>query len=226
MSALAGTGELTRLAWRRDRVLVPASVLGLTVLAAGSAAASLDLYPDDRSAAEGLAGVVSNPAVRAMYGPLAAQTADALAVFKTVMMGAVLTSVLALVVVRRHTRTEEEDGRLELLGSGAVGRRAPLAAALAVAVAAVLLASALAAAGLVAVGTDPAGAVAVGAAWATAGLAWAGITAVAVQVASTSRGAGGIAFGALGLAYLVRAAADTAPAGSFVHGLGWLSPLG
>ncbi|MBR7743552.1 polyketide antibiotic transporter [Phycicoccus sp. BSK3Z-2] len=226
MSTLAGVGELTRLAWRRDRVLVPASVLGLAVLAAGSAAASLDLYPDDRSAAEGLAGVVSNPAVLAMYGPLASETADALAVFKTVMMGAVLTSVLALVVVRRHTRTEEEDGRLELLGSGAVGRRAPLAAAVGVAVVAVLLASGLAAVGLAAVGTDPGGSLAFGVAWATAGLAWTGITAVAVQVASTSRGAGGIAFGALGVAYLVRAAADTAPEGSGVHALGWLSPLG
>ena len=226
MSGFAGTVALTRLAWRRDRVLLPASVAGLVVLAVGSAAATLDLYPDDRAVADGLAGIIANPGVLALYGPLASPTADAFAVFKTVMMGAVLTSVLALVVVRRHTRSEEEDGRLELLQSASVGRRAPLAAAVGVAVSAVLLAGVLSAAGLAALGTEPTGALAFGVAWVVAGLAWTGITAVAVQVASTARGAGGIAFGSLAVAYLVRAAADTAADGTAAHALGWLSPLG
>ena len=44
----------------------------------------------------GLAGVLSNPSVIALYGPVAAHTADALAVFKTLMMGAFLTAVLGL----------------------------------------------------------------------------------------------------------------------------------
>ena len=119
---LTGTGELLRLALRRDRVLVPASVLGLVLLSVGSAQATLALYPDDASTTAGLGGVLANPGVIALYGPLASPTADALAVFKTVMMGAFLTAVLALVVVRRHTRTEEDEGRLELVGAGVVGR--------------------------------------------------------------------------------------------------------
>ncbi len=222
---LAGLGQLLRLAWRRDRVIVPASVLGLVLLSVGSAQATLALFPTDASAAEGLAGIVSNPAVVAMYGPISAASADALAVFKTVMMGAVLTSILGLVVVRRHTRTEEEEGRLELVGAGAVGRWAPLAAGLVVAVAAVVLASGLSTVGLVALGMDPTGSVAFGVAWATAGLAQVGVTALAVQLASTTRGAGGLAFGALGVFYVVRAAADSVDSG-VVHALGWLSPLG
>ena len=119
---LAGASDLFRLAWRRDRILVPASVLGLVVLAVGSAQATLELYPTDEAAATGLAGVLSNPSVIALYGPIASHTADALAVFKTVMLGAFLTAVLGFVVVRRHTRTEEDEGRLELLGAGVVGR--------------------------------------------------------------------------------------------------------
>ncbi len=222
---LAGFGQLHRLAWRRDRVIVPASVIGLVLLSVGSAQATLALFPDDAAAAKGLADIVSNPAVIAMYGPISAGNADALAVFKTVMMGAVLTAILGLVVVRRHTRTEEEEGRLELVGAGAVGRWAPLAAGVAVALVAVVLASVLSTGGMVAIGMDPLGSVAFGAAWLTAGVAQVGITALAVQLAATTRGAGGLAFGALGLAYVVRAAADSADS-DVVSALGWLSPLG
>lgn len=223
---LAGAPDLFRLAWRRDRILVPASVLGLVALSVGSAQATLALYPDDEAAATGLAGILTNPSVIAMYGPLASQTADALAVFKTVMMGAFLTAVLGFVVVRRHTRTEEDEGRHELVGSGVVGRWSPLAAAVALAVIAVVAASALSAVGLAALGMDGAGSAAFAVAWLSAGLATVGVTAVAVQLASTSRGAAGLGFGFLAAAYAVRAVADSADAGTPLHALGWLSPLG
>lgn len=222
---LAGAPELLRLAWRRDRVLVPASVLGLVFLAVGSARATLELYPDDASAAAGLAGVLANPAVIALYGPLASQTADALAVFKTVMLGAFLVAVLAFVIVRRHTRTEEDEGRLELLGSGVVGRWSPLAAAVTLASAAVVASSVLSGLGLAALGMDGAGSVAFAVAWLAAGLAMVGVGAVVVQVAATTRGAAGLGFGFLGVAYALRAVADSTH-GGWVHALGWLSPLG
>jgi ABC-2 type transport system permease protein len=223
---LAGAPELFRLAWRRDRILVPASVLGLVALSVGSAQATLALYPDDEAAATGLAGVLTNPSVIAMYGPLASQTADALAVFKTVMMGAFLTAVLGFVVVRRHTRTEEDEGRHELVGSGVVGRWSALAASVALACLSVIAASALSAVGLAALGMDGAGSAAFAVAWLSAGLATVGVTAVAVQLASTSRGAAGLGFGFLAAAYALRAVADSSDAGTLLHALGWLSPLG
>jgi ABC-2 type transport system permease protein len=223
---LAGFGDLFRLAWRRDRILVPSSVIGLVVLAVGSAQATLALYPTDASAATGLAGVLSNPSVIALYGPISSPSADALAVFKTVMMGAFLTAVLGFVVVRRHTRTEEDEGRLELLGAGVVGRWAPLSAAVALATIAVVAAGVLSGAGLAALGMDVTGSVAFAVSWLTAGLAMVGITAVVVQLASTTRGAAGLGFGSLGAMYAVRAIADSADPGTVVHGLGWLSPLG
>ena len=58
---LAGFSHLLRLAWRRDRILIPSSVLGLVVLAVGSAQATLALYPTDESASAGLAGVLEQP---------------------------------------------------------------------------------------------------------------------------------------------------------------------
>jgi ABC-2 type transport system permease protein len=73
---------------------------------------------------------------------------------------------------------------------------------------------------------DAAGSVAFGVAWLAAGLATVGVTAVAVQLASTTRGAAGLGFGFLAAAYALRALADSADEGSLMHALGWLSPLG
>ncbi|MBM6401087.1 ABC transporter permease [Phycicoccus sonneratiae] len=223
---LTGFWSVFRLAARRDRILVPASVLGLVLFSVGSAQATLALYPTDAAASSGLATVITNPSIVAMYGPVPAQTADAFAVLKTVMLGAFLTSVLALVVVRRHTRTEEDEGRLELLGSGVVGRWAPLTAATALAAAAVVLAAVLSGAGLAALGMDQAGSASFAVAWLTAGLATVGVSAVVVQLASTTRGAAGLGFGFLGAMYALRAMADSADPGTVTHALGWLSPLG
>jgi ABC-2 type transport system permease protein len=225
VTALAGTGALWRLAWRRDRLLVPASVVGLVALAVGSARATQGLYADASSATNDLAAILANPAVLALYGPLASPTVAALAVFKTVMMGAFLVSVLGFVIVRRHTRTEEEDGRFELVGAAAVGRWAPLAAATGLAVVAVLAASSWSALGLWAIGLDGRGSAAFGVAWATSGLATVGVAAVAVQAAGTARGAGLLGFGLLGAWYLLRAIADGSTSDA-VRALGWISPLG
>ena len=52
------------------------------------------------------------------------------------------------------------------------------------------------------------------------------MTAVVVQLASTTRGAAGLGFGFLGAMYALRAIADSADSGTWVHALGWLSPLG
>ena len=66
------------------------------------------------------------------------------------MMGSLFTAFLAFAIVRRHTRTEEEDGRFELVAAGVVGRRAPLAAAVGLATLTVLATGLLSALSLVA----------------------------------------------------------------------------
>lgn len=224
MTSFAGTGALLRLAWRRDRWIVVASVLALVATAYGSMAATLDLYPTDAAAAGGAAAMVDNPSLTALYGPLPSATAAGIGVLKTVMMGGLATAFLAFALVRRHTRSEEEDGRLELLAAGVVGRRAPLAAAVALATLTVLATGLLSALSLLGTGVDATGSFALGAVEVVAGLVMTGVTAIAVQLTSTTRGAGGIAIGVLGLAFVVRATADTST-GAGQH-LGWLSFLG
>ncbi|MER7073771.1 polyketide antibiotic transporter [Terrabacter sp. NPDC000476] len=223
---LTGTVSLLRLAARRDRVLVPASAIGLAGFVALSAQATFALFPDLRQAQASMASTLANPALVAMYGPISSLGLDSIATFKSVLLGGVFLALLAYVVVRRHTRTEEEAGRLELLGAGVVGRRAALTAAVLLGTAAVLLTVVLTVAWSVAVGLDPAGSVALGAAWLAMGLSWVGVTAVAAQLTSSTRGTAGWSLGALAVAFLVRAVGDTAADGSPLRALSWLSPLG
>ncbi|WP_270886357.1 ABC transporter permease [Pedococcus sp. 5OH_020] len=224
MSSLAGTTTLLRLAWRRDRWVVSACVVALVATAYGSMAATRDLYPTDAAAAAGAAAMTDNASLTAMYGPLPALTTAGVGVLKTVMFGSLFSAFLAFAIVRRHTRTEEEEGRLELLAAGAVGRRAATASAVLLASLAVVATALLSALSLVATGVGVSGSLALGVVVVVAGLVMTGVTAVAVQLTSTTRGAGGIAVGVLGLAYVVRALADTSTGA--VRQLAWLSFLG
>ena len=226
MSTFTGTGPLVRLASRRDRVLIPVSVLALVAFAAGSAQATIDLYPSLASALEIIRPLIENPASVALYGPMTSLTLDSFAVFKTVLLGGVFVCLLAYIVVRRHTRTEEEAGRLELLGAGAIERRSPLTAALLLGTTTVLATAVLTAWSLAAVGLDGRGSVAFGVSWTIMGLSWVGITAVAAQLTETTRGTAAISLGALGAAFLLRALGDTAGADNPARFLTWLSPLG
>jgi len=224
VSGYAGTGRLLRLALRRDRVLLPVSGLLLVALAGGSARAAVGLYADPAAAVAAAQAVQASPAIIGMYGPLAdPSNPDSIAAFKTLTVGAVLVAVLAVVLVRRHTRGDEEAGRTELLGATVVGRRAPLTAAVLLASGTVLLVSLLTGLSVAAAGPGLRGSLAFGAGWATAGLAFVGVTAVAAQVAGTARGCAGVAYGVLGVTYLLRAVGDTSPS---VAWLVWLSPLG
>ena len=210
-ASLAGTATLARLAVRRDRVLLPVGILGITLFAVSSARATLALYPTAASMDAGIKTIFASPSAVALYGPISDPTdPDALAVVKTTMLGAVLLAIFGYAVVRRHTRSEEEDGRFELVGAGVVGRRAPLAAAVGVAVCAVLLTCLLTTLGYAAIGMNVTGSVAAGAGWAATGLAFVGLTAVAAQLASTARGCAGLTMGALGVLFLLRAVADAA----------------
>ncbi|QXV56486.1 ABC transporter permease [Amycolatopsis sp. TNS106] len=222
MSTLTGTGVLFRLALRRERLRVPLWTLAFAATTAGAAAATADLYPSQRELTVLAEAVNAVPALVAFYGRIYDPTSlGAAAVLKLTGFGAALVALLLITTVVRHTRAEEESGRLDLLGSGVLGRHAPLAAALAVTVVAGLAVGVLTAGGLVVSGLPLAGSVALGAGWMTTGWAFGGIAAVIAQLCRSARLATGITGGVLGLAYLVRAIGDSGP-----EWLSWLSPVG
>ncbi|MBW1600311.1 ABC transporter permease [Streptomyces sp. JJ38] len=228
---LTGTGRLLRFALRRDRVRLPVWILALSLGTLLTATSLRDLYTTPasrRSAAE----TMGSPAALATSGPehyLTDYTHGAMLGHQMLGFTAVLAALLAVLTVTRHSRAEEESGRAELVRSAVVGRHAPLAAALGTAtVAMVALAAALA----LVLGTagipdiDWGGSLLYGAAHAAVGLVLAAVAAVTAQVTPHSRGASGLAFAVLGLAYALRAVGDVSGADGGGGALSWLSPIG
>jgi ABC-2 type transport system permease protein len=165
------------------------------------------------------------PALVALYGRVYSPTLGALSLVKMGGLGTAFLAVLAFMLVVRHTRAEEEAGRLELLGATVVGRFAPLSAGVAIGVGTSVVIGVLSALGLVATGLPAGGSVAFGLAWAATGCAFAAVGALAAQLTTGGRTATGIAAAFLGLAYMVRAVGD-ATGHDDATWFTWLSPIG
>ena len=224
-SGLAGTGALTRLAFRRDRIMLPAWVYLITVLVTTTAYSLKKLYPTAAARAQLVAAGGGNPALRFLYGRLNGSSIGALTVWRYGVWAAIFGALMTIFIVIRHTRGDEEAGRLELVGSTVVGRQAALTAGLLTAVTANVAIFALLCLALPATGLPVSGSVLFAAAIGASGLAFTGIAAVAAQLAAGVRGARGICLGVLGAAFMLRAIGDSAgPSGP--SWLTWTSPLG
>jgi ABC-2 type transport system permease protein len=223
-AGLAGTGELTRLALRRDRIALPACVYVIVALVAGTAYTFKKLYPTASGRAALAATGEGNPALRFLYGRLYGSSLGSLTTWRYGIWAAIFATLMAIFVVVRHTRTDEEAGRLELVGSAVVGRAAALVAGLVTAVAPSLAIALLLWAVLPLTGLPAAGSAALALSVGACGLAFTGITAVAAQLTSSARAARGIALGALGVAFVLRGVGDSAGA-SGLSWLSWASPL-
>jgi ABC-2 type transport system permease protein len=226
MTDFAGTGTLIRLALRRDRVLIPVWIVVFVTMAAGSAQASIDLYPDIQSRVEAARTSNASPALVSLYGRIFDETSlGELSLFKLTAFGAALVGLLAAILVVRHTRTEEESGRLELLSAGVLGRYAALTAALIVSSGTVVVLGLLTALSLIGVGLPAAGSFAFGLQWTGAGLSFAGVAAVTAQLTENARAANGFTAIVLGVSYVLRAIGDSSADGKSGW-VSWLSPIG
>ena len=222
---LAGTGALTKLAFRRDRIMLPAWVYLITVMVATNAYTFRKLYSTAAARDRLVVSGGGNPALRFLYGQLNGSSVGALTAWRIGVWAALFCALMTIFIVVRHTRGDEEAGRLELVGSAVVGRQAALTAGLLTAVTASVTVAALLCVVLSALGLPVSGSVAFALAIAANGLAFTGIAAVAAQLASGARGARGIALGVLGAAFMLRAIGDSAgPSGP--SWLTWTSPLG
>jgi ABC-2 type transport system permease protein len=223
---LAGTGTLLRLALRRDRIMLPSWVAVFVVMATISANATIGLYPDDASRIQAAEVINSTPSLVALYGRIYDVTSlGAIAMIKMGGIGAALLAVLAFMLVIRHTRAEEEVGRLELAAGGVVGVHAPLAAALASASLMAVATGLLTAVGLTAAGLPLVGSLAFGLSWTATGVVFAGVGAVAAQLTTSARAARGLATAVLGVAYVARAVGD-ASSSAEPSWVSWASPIG
>ena len=224
MTGFAGTGQLSKLAFRRDGVVLPACVFGIAALLAITARDLKVLYPTAASRLAVATKASTNPALRFLLGRLNGTSVGAFLAARWGVWGAAFAVLLTIFIVVRHTRADEEAGRLELVGSAAVGRQAPLTAALLAAATANVAIALLTFLWLSRLGLPVAGSAALALSISGCGLVFGGVAAIAAQLAVTARGARGIAIAALGAAFVLRAVGDSGSAG--LSWLSWASPLG
>lgn len=222
---LAGTGAMVRLGIRRDRWMLPSWIIGLATVAGASAKATVDLYPDLASRMEAAKAVNASAALIALYGRVYDPSSlGAVSMIKLTAFGSAIIAIVMVFVVTRHSRAEEECGRLELLSGGRLSHTAPLAGALVLACGASLVLGLLTTAWLVAAGLPAQGSLAFGLGWAATGMAFAAVGAVAAQLTTSSRAARGLGLVAIAVTYALRAIGDLAEPGP--SWLSWLSPIG
>jgi ABC-2 type transport system permease protein len=218
---MTGTSILARFMLRRDRVLLPVWIAILAGFPIITASSFQGLYPTLADRLKFAATVEGNTTFTVLYGPARAlDTIGGLTAWRTGTL-AVIVALMSLLVVGRHTRAEEERGQTELIRAGAVGPRAPIAAALIVVALTDVAIAVIAALGLIALGLPAAGSVALGASLGAAGLVFAGVGAVTAQVTTSARAANGLAGVVLGAAFALRAVGDVNH-----DALTWISPLG
>jgi len=219
---LAGTGIFLRAFLRRDRWLMLWYLLGIATLYWSQGYSVDGLYTSQAEFDRAAATMGDNPAFIAMAGPARAlNTTGGQVAWQASAFGAILVGLMAMFVVGRHTRGEEEAGREELVRSGVVARTAPMTAALLAGVIASAVVGVGVSASLIGYGLPVAGGLALGVGVFGCGVAYAGVGLLAAQLTSTARATYGLTGAVIGVSYAVRAIGDVS--GGF---LSWLSPIG
>ncbi|HQR26341.1 MAG TPA: hypothetical protein PLP61_04815 [Nocardioides sp.] len=222
MSGFAGTGQLVRLALRRDRLRIPVWVLAVAGITYLTAVSEVGLYKTQAAIDAYAALAESSPVTVAFAGPpVGLHTIQGVVVYEMSLMAILGVSLMAVLMVSRHTRAEEETGRSELLRGAEIGRHAGAAAALLVTTLACVGMGLAVWVSLLPTVMSPESALVFGAEIGLLGLVFAGLTLCLAQLfvhARTVTGAGMFVFAA---AYVLRAAGD-------VRGdwLVWTSPIG
>jgi len=232
MSGFTGTMRLVRLALRCDHLVLPAWILGMAGFLAATTAMFEDSYtkhpellvPDTRI-------VVENPGMRVL-GLITGPSVGGYTLHRDALTLAVLAAMMSVLAVVRHTRQAEELGREETLGAGVVGRHASLASAVLVVLAANVVLALVLGLAMVVAGQPAAGSLVAGTSIALVGVVFTGVAAVTSQLASTTRGATGLAGAGLGVAFMLAAlgnmlgTVDSAALRVTSAWPAWLSPIG
>lgn len=217
-----GTVLLLRLALRRDRLKLPLWTILIAVFVPyfyGVLGMTMGEDPqqavDEMASAQAMLDVFSGP----MYG-LDAVTQERYFLLYTqeFLLAAALMNMLLVV---RHTRGEEQTGRAGLLRAGAVGRHAPLTAALLTAVVTNAVLGVLLTLGAVSINFGLGSALLFASGICLTGLVFGAVTAVLAQLVENGRAAAGLVGVVLAVASIMR---GTGAAGGSDAVL-WLSPL-
>lgn len=227
--SLTHTGAMLRHSLRLDRLWLPVWILACVTFAV-CFVPMLPILVDNEQMLEVLKMSMESPAVIAMCGMIYGEEYTFGIMYTQMMLvwSAVVVCVMNIMLVNRHTRKDEEEGRLELISSLPIGKASPLASLAIIVVGTNVLVALLTAVSLAAFGLesiDLAGSLVYGASVGGIGLIFAALTMLFAQLASTSKGTLGLSMAALVFMYLLRAPADMAKDAA-TNPLGFISPFG
>ncbi|RYD02110.1 hypothetical protein N752_27045 [Desulforamulus aquiferis] len=198
------TGKIARLILRQDRMRIPLWIIAITLVTLITALAFLGLYATDQER-QAIAETMNNPAMIAMVGPgygLDNYTVGAMMAHQMLLFSAIVVAIMSILLVTRHTRVDEEDGRIEMILALPAGRLSNLSAVTGVLIGTNLLLALLVGLGLYALAIesmDLVGSLLYGAALGATGIFFAAVTALFAQLSGNSRGTLGFSFMILGL---------------------------
>lgn len=178
---------------RRDRWQLPLWTLGTALLAISAIVGVADTYGTEPDRVSLVATALANPVILLFRG-LPSGTGDgAFLVFLILPWLAILAAFMSTFLAVRHTRGDEESGRLELVAATPAARRAPLAATVVHGVIANTALAVVLTIATVATGLPPGGALLVGCSVGGVGLVFLAVGLVSAQLLRTARGANSLA---------------------------------
>ncbi|MET1152635.1 polyketide antibiotic transporter [Arthrobacter sp.] len=217
---------------RRDRIILPVWILAIAFLGFAVAGAVATEFANEADRAAIISVAAVSPAFLFVRGLPDGTGIGAVVFFQGYAFTAVLAGLMSTFLVVRHTRTDEELGRAELIGSAPVTRASPLTASLLLGAAANLVLALCVAAGFAAAGLPGRGALTAGAAVGAVGAFFVAVSAAIAQVMPSGRAANGAAAALVGVAYFLRGIGDAfgTPSANLTQVTsGWvslLSPIG
>lgn len=221
---LVGVPVLLRVSLRQDVRNIAPWIAIISVLSASSILAYAWIFPDAADRQELASTIGVNPALSLIFGPARdLMTADGFNAWRAGQLGAFFAGLMAILIVIRNSRGQEDSGQAELIASGVVSRQTRLAVAILMAWVASVVLAVVSFLVTVACGGGLLPSALLAGSFAVSGVMFAGVAAIAAQVGSDARSASSFAVGTLGVTYLIRGYLDASAAADWTT---WLTPFG
>lgn len=210
MKSFTGTIRLFLFTLRRERVHGIVWLLSLMFTTVSVALTFEHLY-DTETEIEALKQIILNPAITAMVGQpygINHYATDTMMAHQMLLFTMIAVAIMNILLVARHTRADEQSGRLEHIIALPVGRIAGTLALTLYVIIINLFVTVSNALSLMAIGLEGVGSFSYGLALGTTGVFFASITALFAQFTSTSQATTGLSLFVLIGSYMLRAIGD------------------
>lgn len=222
--AAVGARPLLIASLHQDRKNIAPWIALITALAFTSMLAFAWVFPDSAAQVRLQQTVNANPAFALIFGSDAVLTSgEGFTAWRSGQLGYFFAALMAILIVVRNSRANEDSGQAELIASTVVSRNTRLIVAVSMGAVASTALGVVSGIVTVAFGGQPHDIFVITAGYAAAGLVFTGIAAICAQIGSDSRAASTYSVVVLAGAFLGRGVAQVLSGPDWVL---WLTPFG